>query len=216
MTKKELAKEVTKILTDNYPNAKTELNWNKKYPYQLMVAVMLSAQATDAGVNKATKDLFKKYKNPKDFASATYGELIKYTKSINYYKTKTNRIILNAQQLLADFNGVIPKKVSELIKLPGIGRKSANVILQEVYEIGEGVVVDTHMTRVTNRLGLQPFNNQKDAVKIEEKLSKVVPKNLYTEFSRTIVLHGRYTCKAKKPNCKSCQLNHLCKSAFKV
>lgn len=216
MNKKIVAKEVTNLLTTKYPNAKTELNWDKKYPYQLVVAVMLSAQATDVGVNKATVEMFKKYKTPKDFAEADYSELIKYTKSINYYKTKTERLIKNAQQMLAMFNGEIPKEIKELIKLSGVGRKSANVILQEIYGLGEGVVVDTHMTRVTYRLKLQPFDNQKDAGKIEQKLSKIVEKDSYTDFSRTIVLHGRYTCKAKKPNCDQCELNKICPSAFKV
>lgn len=214
MTKKELAKKVTKILETKYPEAETELNWDKRYPYQLMVAVMLSAQATDKGVNKATKDLFKKYKTPQDFANTSYADLIKYTKSINYYKTKTERIIKNANELVENFGSKIPKTVKELITLSGIGRKSANVILQEVYGIGEGVVVDTHMTRVTHRLGLQPYNNQKDAEKIEEALKKVAPSDKFTEFSRTIVLHGRYTCKAKKPMCEKCELNKLCQSAF--
>lgn len=214
MTKTELAKKVTAILEQKYPDAETELNWDKKYPYQLVVAVMLSAQATDVGVNKATKDLFKKYKTPNDFANASYKDLVKYTKSINYYKTKTERILKNATEIQEKFEGKIPKSVKELVTLSGIGRKSANVILQEVYGIGESIVVDTHMTRVTHRLGLQPYNNQKDAEKIEEKLKKIVPKDKFTEFSRTIVLHGRYTCKAKKPMCGNCVLNKLCQSAF--
>jgi endonuclease-3 len=214
MNKNERAKKVVDILTNKYPNAETELVWDKKYPYQLMVAVMLSAQATDVGVNKVTKTMFKKYKTPKDFAESSYEDLVKYTKSINYYKTKTERILNNAKQLLEDFGGEIPKTVKELITLPGVGRKSANVILQEIYGIGEGVVVDTHMTRVTNRLKLQPYNNQKDAEKIEQKLMNVVEKNKFTEFSRTIVLHGRYTCKARNPMCDKCELNQVCPSAF--
>src|SRR3989344_807060 len=216
MNKKQRAKEVVKILTKKSPQAKTELEWNIKYPYQLVVAVMLSAQATDVGVNKATKELFKKYNTPKSFAEAKYEELISYTKSINYYKTKTQRILNNAQALMLEFAGKIPKTLKDLIKLPGIGRKSANVILQEIYGIGESIVVDTHMTRVTNRLKLQPYNSQKYAEKIEQELSKIVEKINYTEFSRTIVLHGRYTCKAKKPECLKCELNHICPSAFKV
>lgn len=216
MDKKQRAREVVKILTNKYPDAETELNWDNNYPYQLVVAVMLSAQATDVGVNKATVEMFKKYKTPKDFAEANFDDLVKYTKSINYYKTKTERIIKNAQQMLELFGGEIPKEIKELVKLSGIGRKSANVILQEIYGIGEGVVVDTHMTRVTHRLKLQPYNNQKDAEKIEESLGKVVDKKSFTDFSRTIVLHGRYTCKAQKPNCENCELNQICPSAFKV
>jgi len=214
MNKKNLAKQVVKILTAKYPDAKTELNWNKKYPYQLVVAVMLSAQATDIGVNKATLEMFKKYKTPGNFAGANYNDLTEYTKSINYYKTKTERIIKNANQLLELFNGEVPKEIKELIKLSGIGRKSANVILQEIYGLGEGIVVDTHMTRVTNRLKLQPYSNQKDAEKIEVNLAKIIDKKSYTDFSRTIVLHGRYVCKAQKPMCQNCELNKICPSAF--
>ncbi len=216
MTKKQRVLKILDILEKEYPNAKTELNWDRQYPFQLIVAVILSAQATDNGVNKATKELFKKYKTPKDFAQAKYSDLLKYTKTINYYKTKTQRIINNAQALITLFGGDIPKKISDLVKLPGIGRKSANVILQEVYGIGEGIVVDTHVTRVTYRLGLQPYNNQKYAEKIEEILKKIVPKNKYKIFSRVIVLHGRYVCKAQKPSCENCKINHLCPSAFKV
>jgi len=214
MDKKQRAKKVVEILEKEYPNAKTELIWNKKYPYQLIVAVMLSAQATDVGVNKITNELFKKYKTPQDFAESDYEDLIKHTKSINYYKTKTDRIINNSKALMTDFKGKIPKTIKDLVKLPGIGRKSANVILQEIYGIGESIVVDTHMTRVTNRLRLQPYDNQKNAEKIEEELQKVVPKDKYTEFSRTIVLHGRYVCKARKPECVNCALNKICPSAF--
>ena len=216
MNKKNLAAEVVKILKAKYPNAKAELNWDKEFPYQLVVAVMLSAQATDKGVNKVTAGLFKKYKTPQDFANSNYKDLIEYTKSINYYKTKTERILKNAGQLLEMFNGQIPKKIKDLIKLAGVGRKSANVILQEIYGIGEGVVVDTHMTRVTHRLKLQPYSNQKDAEKIEVELGKIVDKKSYTDFSRSIVLHGRYTCKAQKPMCPECELNKICPSAFNL
>lgn len=216
MNKKERAAEIVKILEKKYPNAKTELNWDTKYPYQLMVAVMLSAQATDVGVNKATVEMFKKYKTPKDFANAKFEDLLQYTKSINYYRTKTERVIKNAQELMLQFNGIIPKEIKELIKLPGIGRKSANVIIQEIYGEGHSIVVDTHMTRVTRRLELQPYDNQKDAEKIEMELCKVVPEDKFKEWSRTIVLHGRYTCKAKKPNCSECEISKLCPSAFNV
>ena len=175
----------------------------------------MSAQATDLGVNRATKDLFKKYKTPQDFAKAKIEDLTPYTKSINYYNTKTERIIKNANELISLYGGVIPKTIKQLIKLSGVGRKSANVILQEIYGIGEGVVVDTHMTRVTNRLGLQKFDDQKYAKKIEETLNGIVPKSLYKDFSQLIVLHGRYVCKARKPNCEECHLNKICPSAFK-
>lgn len=201
--------QIIKILEKNYKDATTELIWSKKYPFQLVVAVILSAQATDKGVNKATPRLFEKYKTPKDFAQAKNRDLEKYTNSINFYRVKTQRIINCANDLLNLYGGEIPKKVSDLIKLKGIGRKSANVILQEIYGIGEGVVVDTHMTRVTKRLGLITIE-KKDAEKIEMELNKIIPKNKYKIFSRGIVLLGRYTCKSKKPNCMECPLNKMC------
>lgn len=205
---------IIKLLEAEYPNAKTELIYNKNIPYQLVVCVILSAQATDAGVNKATPALFKKYKTVYDFANATEEDLIFYTKSINFYRAKTRNIIKNAKALVANFGGVLPKTIAELIKLPGLGRKSANVILQEVYGIGEGIVVDTHMLRVSNRLKLQNCLNSKDAVKVEQQLLNAIPKNKYTSFSRRMVLLGRYVCKARKPLCINCVLNKICPSAF--
>lgn len=205
---------IIKLLEAEYPNAKTELIYNKNIPYQLVVCVILSAQATDASVNKVTKPLFKKYKTVYDFARANEEDLIFYTKSINFYRAKTRNIIKNAKTLIKDFGGVLPKNIADLTKLPGIGRKSANVILQEVYGIGEGIVVDTHMLRVSNRLNLQKCVSPKDPIKVEQELLKVVPKNKYISFSRRIVLLGRYVCKARKPLCTSCVLNKICPSAF--
>lgn len=212
----ESIKEIIKTLEKEYPDAKTELNFDRKYPFQLVVCVILSAQATDAGVNKLTPKLFEKYKDVEDFANVDLEDLLLFTKSINFYKGKTQRIIQNAKYLLENYNGVLPKTISELIKLPGIGRKSANVILQEVYGIGEGIVVDTHMVRVSKRLGLQDIEKFKDPVKVETALMGVIPKESYTSFSRRIVLHGRYVCKARKPLCEKCILNKICPSAFKV
>ena len=210
------AKKIISILEKQYPNAKTELTYDAKFPYQLVVAVMLSAQATDVGVNKATPAMFKKYKTPFDFSKATFNDLIQYTKSINFYKAKTQRIIDNATALVNNYGGELPKSIDKLIKLPGIGRKSANVILQELFNINEGIVVDTHMLRVSKRLGLQNCSKPKDAVKVEQDLLLVIPKNKYSSFSRRMVLLGRYICKAKKPNCADCPLNKICDSAFKL
>ncbi len=202
--------EIIKALEKKYPNAKTELEYDHKFPYQLVVAVMLSAQATDKQVNKATPALFEKYKTPEDFANANFEKLTKYTKSINFYNAKTKRIIENAKKLMELYNGKIPKTIKDLVKLPGVGRKSANVILQEIYGIGEGVVVDTHMIRVGRRLGFHNFTKGSDAEKAEKVLNEIVPKNKYIIFSRGIVLTGRYICKAKKPDCANCILNKIC------
>lgn len=212
----EKVETIIRLLEQEYPNAKTELVYDKNNPYQLVVCVILSAQATDAGVNKATPKLFEKYKDVTDFGGANIEELLELTKSINFYKAKSARIIQNAKYLLEKHKGVLPKTINELIKLPGLGRKSANVILQEIYGIGEGIVVDTHMLRVSKRLGIQDCDKPKDAVKVEIALMNVVPKESYTSFSRRIVLHGRYVCKAKKPLCDTCVLKNICPSAFKV
>jgi len=214
----EIMKKVNEILMKlekAYPKPTTELkNW--KNPVQFMVSVILSAQATDKGVNKVTSDLFTKYKTANDFAKADIKDIEIAIKSINYYKTKAKRIIDAANYVKLSYEGEIPKTIEKLTKIPGLGRKSANVILQEAFGISEGIVVDTHVTRVSNRLGFTSYKDQKDAEKIELELQKIIPKNKWRMYSSAAVLHGRYICKAKNPNCKECTLNKVCPSAFKV
>ncbi|PJA41162.1 endonuclease III [candidate division WWE3 bacterium CG_4_9_14_3_um_filter_34_6] len=209
-------KKILSILHTEYKNPKTELeNWTNTT--QFMVCVVLSAQATDKGVNKVTKSLFYKYKTLKDFANANLEDVEKLVSSINYYKTKSKRIIDACKFILSEFNGKFPTDIEKLIKIPGIGRKSANVIINEALNVqNQGIVVDTHVMRVTNRLKLQPYNNQKDAEKIESELKNIIPKNEWQFISNPFVLHGRYICKAKNPNCKNCKLNKICPSAFKI
>ncbi|OGC51157.1 endonuclease III [candidate division WWE3 bacterium RIFCSPLOWO2_01_FULL_39_13] len=196
-----------------YPAPKTELeNW--KNPIQFMVCVILSAQATDKGVNKISRELFSRYKNAGDFAKAKQGELKKHVKSINYYKTKAKRIIDACRYVKENFSGELPKSIDKLVQIPGIGRKSANVILQEALGESQGIVVDTHVTRLSYRLGLTPHNDQKDAEKIEQALQRIIPKNKWQFYSSAAVLHGRYICKAKSPNCKECVLNKKCPASL--
>lgn len=203
------------LLHGYYKNPVTELeNWTN--PVQLMVCVILSAQATDKGVNKITPALFEKYKTVQDFASEKPEVLSKYVSSINFYNSKTERIIKACNFVIENYNGELPKDIDLLVKIPGIGRKSANVILNEAYGISSGIVVDTHMTRVTNRLGLTKYDDQKDAEKIEQDLIKQVDKDEWRFFSSAVVLLGRYICKARKPDCANCPLNSICPSAFKV
>lgn len=210
---KDKINEIIEKLHKAYPNPKTELaNWTT--PVQLMVCVILSAQATDKGVNKATPALFSKYKTAEDFAKADSEELKKYVQSINFFNNKVKSIINACKYLVENHKGHMPKTIEELVKIPGLGRKSANVILNEAFDMSEGIVVDTHMTRVTKRLELQPYKDQKDAVKIEQELMKVVPKDKWRFFSASVVLHGRYICKAKKPDCENCVLNKICPAAF--
>jgi len=211
--KKAQITSVLEILHNEYNSPKIELeNWTN--PIELMIAVILSAQATDIGVNKVTAKLFNKYKNINDFANADLEELQSYISSINYYKTKGERIINACKFVIENYSSKLPPDINELIKIPGIGRKSANVILHEGLGNSQGIVVDTHITRVSNRLGLTSYNNQKDAEKIESELKKIVPKNDWKFYSSAVVLHGRYVCKAKNPKCKECALNDVCPNAF--
>lgn len=206
---------ILKKLHQKYKNPKTELeNWTNTM--QFAACVILSAQATDKGVNKITLKLFEKYHDIDDFANANLEDMQQLVSSINYYKTKAQRIIDAAKFVRDEFYGKFPKSIDELVKIPGIGRKSANVILQETMNETHGVVVDTHITRVSRRLGITTYDNQKDAVKIENELKAALPKKEWGFYSGAVVLHGRYVCKAKKPDCANCVLKDLCPSAFQV
>lgn len=215
MSNKKNIKQILQKLHTIYKNPKTELkNWRN--PMQFVVCVILSAQATDKGVNKITSSLFNKYKSVKDFATADLDKLTELVSSINYYKTKAIRIKNAARHIKDHFDSKIPRDINKLITIPGIGRKSANVILNEAFETSQGIVVDTHATRVSNRLGLTNHDNQKDAEKIEAQLKRIIPLNEWRFYSSAIVLHGRYICKSKKPDCKGCVLNKICPSAFEI
>lgn len=211
MNKKERAVKVSEIFKQQYPNPKTELNY--KNEMQLSIAVAMSAQTTDIKVNQVNGFLFDKYKTWEDFADANLKELQEDIYGVNFHKGKAERIIKMARMILDDFGGQLPRTMSELTKLPGIARKSANVIMQELWDKAEGIVVDTHVTRVSNRLKL---TSEKNAVKIEKDLMKLIPKDNWRNFSGATVLHGRYVCKARKPQCEECVLNEICPSAFKV
>lgn len=210
------AKDVLERLHTQYNEPETELeNWENTT--QFMVCVILSAQATDKGVNKATPKLFEKYKDLDDFADANPEELAPLVSSINFYNMKTKRIIEAAKFVKEQFKGVYPTDIEQLIKIPGIGRKSANVILSEALKVeAQGVVVDTHITRISKRLGITTYDNQKDAEKIESELKEILPKSDWSFYSGAGVLHGRYVCKAKKPKCNECVLSDICPSAFKA
>lgn len=207
----ELALEVSKRLKQEYPDPKTELDYENEM--QLAVAVMLSAQTTDKKVNEITKSLFKKYKTWQDFSNADLTTLQADIRGVNFHMGKAERLIAAGGVVTTKFGGVLPRTIPELMLIPGVARKSANVIMQELWGIADGIVVDTHVTRVSNRLGL---TTQQNAVKIENDLLKLIPKDLWRNFSGATVLHGRYVCKAIKPNCEKCLLNDICPSAFQV
>ena len=156
--------------------------------------------------------LFKKYPSWKELSKANLSDVQNLIKQVNFYKGKADRLIKAGQVVMGEFGGSVPKSMDDLIKIPGVARKSANVIMQEVWGRAEGIVVDTHVSRVSNRLGL---TSEKDPKKIEKDLIKIIPKEYWRNFSGSAVLHGRYTCLARKPKCEECVLNKICPSAFK-
>lgn len=203
------AVEVAKLLKKHYPDPKTELV--HKNEMELVISVMLSAQTTDKKVNEITPKLFAKYKTWKDFSQADLKELQATIRGVNFHLGKADRIIKASKFIISEYGSRVPKTLAELVKIPGIARKSANVILLELWGIAEGIVVDTHVTRVAGRLGL---TKNTDAVKIEKDLMEIVPREYWRNISGALVLHGRYICTARKPNCEECVLNKVCPSAF--
>lgn len=198
-------KKVSSILDKTYPHAKCSLDY--KNPLQLLIATILSAQCTDQRVNIVTKDLFKTYKTANDFAIAPISELESAIKSTGFYRNKAKSIKGACTILQEKHGGIVPKTMPELLEFPGVARKTANVVLGNAFNIQEGIPVDTHVTRVTFRLGLTKNTNP---VKIEQDLMKIVPKEHWTDFSHKIILHGRTTCKAITPSCSTCPLNKIC------
>jgi endonuclease-3 len=191
-----------------FPDARTELDW--KNPLELLVATMLSAQTTDVQVNRVTQTLFAKYRTVEDYAHADPTELEEDIRPTGFYRNKARSLRNMADALVEEHGGEVPGNMQELVALPGVGRKTANVVLGNAFGVDEGIVVDTHVRRVSGRLGL---TENKDPVKIEQDLMKVVPQEDWTVFSHLLILHGRRTCKARKPDCPNCVLNDICPSA---
>ena len=195
------------ILNEYYKDINdTELDYIN--PYTLLVAVVLSAQATDKGVNKATKDLFKIVDTPEKMVKLGEGGLKNYIKSINYFNTKAKHIISLSEKLIKNFDSKVPNNMKDLLSLDGVGRKTANIILNTVFGI-TSIAVDTHVFRVSNRLGLVKANNVLDT---EKQLEKNVPQGSKKDINKFLVIFGRYICKAKNPLCSECPLNLLCKN----
>lgn len=188
----------------------TELNYTN--PFTLLVAVVLSAQSTDKGVNKATEKLFQVVSTPQDILNLGLDGLKEYVKTIGLFNTKASNIIKLSQQLIDQFDGKVPNNRDDLTSLPGVGRKTANVILNVIFD-QPTIPVDTHVARVSNRLGLSTANHPD---KIEADLEKIIPKEFLKDGHHLLVLHGRYTCTARKPKCETCILNDICNSAFKA
>ena len=206
--KKKRTRAIIRRLKARFPNAGTSLD--HKNPLQLLVSTILSAQCTDARVNIVTKELFKRYKTARDFAEADPEELADLIKSTGFYRNKTRSILGMAQALGERHGGEVPRTMEELNALAGVGRKTANVVLGNAFGIDEGVVVDTHVKRITNRLKLTA---QQDPVKIERDLMELVPKKEWTMFPHLMIEHGRETCRARKPKCEECPITTFCPSS---
>ena len=202
------ATEVTARLKAEYPDARTELDWSN--PLELLVATILSAQTTDVQVNRVTEDLFAKYRSAEDYADAAPEALAEDIRPTGFYRNKTRSLQGMARALVEEHGGEVPRTMTELVALPGVGRKTANVVLGNAFGANEGIVVDTHVRRVSGRLGL---TRNQDPVKIEQDLMGSVPEEDWTIFSHLLILHGRRTCKARKPDCPNCILNDICPSA---
>lgn len=204
MNNKNKTQEIIDLLKKEYPDPKCSLKYNS--PLELVISARLSAQCTDARVNQVTPHLFSLFQSAEDFADADINEVSECIKSCGFYKVKSKNIVDMCKKLISDFGGEIPDNLEDLTSLPGIGRKTANLILAELYG-KPGIIVDTHFTRVTRRLG---FHNLKDPTKIEFVMKEIIPPKDSGDFCHRIVEHGRNVCKARKSLCEKCVLNVLC------
>ena len=204
--KKNEINELINILKDTYPEAKCSLDFET--PFQLVVAVMLSAQCTDERVNLTTPKLFEKCKTIEDFANVDSNELEDLIHPCGFYRNKAKNIKKCAKQILEDYAGIVPQDMDSLTKLAGVGRKSANVIMLEVFGIAKGIAVDTHCKRISNRIG---FSNESEPTKIEQDLLKQIPNKYWKDVNHLFIWHGRYTCTARNPKCEKCTIKHICK-----
>ena len=206
--KQERALDVVSRLKRMYPKAKCSLDFTN--PFELLIATILSAQSTDARVNIVTKSLFRKYPDPQAFANASQVEMERDVKQTGFFRNKAKAVIACSKAIVEKHGGEVPRTMDELTALPGVGRKTANVVLSNAFNTPVGIVVDTHVTRVSGRLG---FTKSGDAVVIEQDLMKLVPQKEWTSFSHRLIYHGREICVARKPKCAHCLLNEMCPSA---
>jgi endonuclease-3 len=206
---KQRTAKIIELLEKQFPTAKTALNYNT--PLELLVATMLSAQTTDVRVNIVTQSLFKKFRSVKDYADAPIEELEEDIHSTGFYHNKARNLKACCQLLVEKFGGQVPRTMEELVELPGVARKTANIVLYHAFGVTAGVAVDTHVMRLSQRLGL---TQQKDQNKIEQDLMAITPKEKWMPLTDVLVLHGRQVCTAKKPHCHVCVLNEICPSAF--
>jgi endonuclease-3 len=208
MDRKARAAEVHRRLREQYPDARVELDFNNAF--ELLIATILAAQSTDQRVNIVTKSLFRKYPDPHAFANADLAEMETAVKQTGFFRNKAKAVVNCSKALVERHGGEVPRTMEELVELPGVGRKTANVILGNAYGINAGVIVDTHVTRLSGRLG---FTKRADPVDIEQDLIKIVPRDAWTKFANQLILHGRRVCIARKPDCPNCVLNDICPPA---
>lgn len=205
------ALKIIEILTKEYPKAKIALEYST--PLELLVATILSAQCTDQRVNTVTKELFKKYRRAEDYANADLQKLENEIKSTGFYHNKAKNIRNACKILVEQFGSQVPNSMNEMLKLPGVARKTANIVLQNAYGVVEGIAVDTHVRRLSIRLGL---TDKDDPEKIEKDLMTIVPQKTWRKVTDLLISHGRQVCLARKPKCQICVINKLCPSAFKI
>ena len=206
MTKKERVREIINILGKKFGKPECALKYNT--PFELLVAVILSAQCTDVRVNQVTSELFKKINKPEDFEKVSQEELEELIKSTGFFRNKAKNIKLCSKKILEKFGGEVPQSMEDLTSLAGVGRKTANVVRGDIWGLADGITVDTHVKRLSNLLGLV---NSDDPIKIEKELMKIVPKEYWIDFSHWLILQGRDKCIARRPKCESCELKKCCK-----
>lgn len=205
MTKKEKIINILEILNEKFGKPECALKYNT--PFELLVAVILSAQCTDVRVNIVTSEMYKKVNTPEQFANLPVEEIEEMIKSTGFYRNKAKNIKLCSQQLLNEYNGEIPQEMDKLVKLAGVGRKTANVVRGEIWGLADGITVDTHVKRLSNLIGL---TKNDDPIKIEQDLMKIVPRDSWIDFSHYLILQGRDKCIARRPKCQECEISSYC------
>ena len=212
--KAERAVEVCRRLDEKYGPVECFLDHTN--PFRLVISVLLSAQTTDAQVNRVTPELFRRFPTPEAMAAASPEEVAKIIRSLGFYKTKARHCVEAAQAIVADFGGEVPHTMAELTSLPGVGRKTANIVLNVSFGIVEGIAVDTHVNRIAHRLGLSPKTHEREPLKTEQDLLAILPRELWGPVNHQWIRHWRDTCTARAPKCDGCVLEDICPSAHRL
>lgn len=212
--KAERAVEVCRRLDEKYGPVECFLDHTN--PFRLVISVLLSAQTTDAQVNRVTPELFRRFPTPEAMAAAGPEEVAEIIRSLGFYKTKARHCVEAAQAIVADFGGGVPHTMAELTSLPGVGRKTANIVLNVSFGIVEGIAVDTHVNRIAHRLGLSPKTHEREPLKTEQDLLAILPRELWGPVNHQWIRHGRDTCTARAPKCDGCVLEDICPSAHRL